>query len=89
MYYLLLYDYIDEVLERRPAFRAAHLELLGELHADGKVRMAGALSEPVDGAVIVCRERETAEWLAEHDPYVLNGLVKAHRIREWNVVIGD
>ena len=35
MYYMLLYDYVDDVLERRPAYRDAHLKLLTDLHERG------------------------------------------------------
>ena len=37
MYYVLLYDYSDDVLERRPPFRDEHLGMLRELNARGIV----------------------------------------------------
>ena len=31
---------------------------------------------------------EVAERFAEKDPYVINGLVKKWRVREWTTVVG-
>jgi len=31
---------------------------------------------------------EAAEHFAKTDPYVLNGLVKSWRVREWKTVVG-
>ncbi len=91
MYHILLYDYIEDVLERRPAYRDAHLKLLTDLHERGLVPLAGAWDEPVDGAAIVFNTGNTAdiESFVASDPYVQNGLVKSWRIRTWNVVIGS
>jgi len=52
--------------------------------------MAGALSEPVDGAVLIFRADDAAvpTRFAERDPYVRNGLVTRWKVREWNVVVG-
>jgi uncharacterized protein YciI len=52
--------------------------------------MAGAFSEPVDGATLVFRTNDPAvpRRFAQEDPYVKNGLVKDWRVCTWNVVIG-
>ncbi len=51
--------------------------------------MAGAFADPLDGATFVFKAtREEVETFVANDPYVQNGLVTAHRIREWAVVIG-
>jgi hypothetical protein len=52
--------------------------------------MAGALVEPVDGALFVFTtdDRSVVENFVASDPYVREGLVTAWRIRPWNVVIG-
>ena len=51
--------------------------------------MAGALSEPVDRAVLVFTSRKAAEEFAKIDPFYLNGLVRSCAIRKWNAVIGQ
>ena len=90
MFYVLQYDYVPDIVERRGPFRAEHLSLAGELLASGVLRMAGAWADPVDGAQFIFQtdDRSLIEAFVERDPYVLNGLVTAWRIREWNVVVG-
>ena len=89
MYSLLFYDYVDNIVERRAPFRAAHLTLAGEAHEQGFLLMAGALAEPVDGAVFVFTtdDRSVVEDFIARDPYVQEGLVTAWRVRPWNVVL--
>ncbi len=89
MYSLLFYDYVDHIVERRAPFREAHLALAGEFRERGVLRMAGALVEPVDGAVLAFAtdDRSVVEDFVARDPYVQEGLVTAWRIRSWNVVI--
>ena len=90
MHSLLFYDYVDNIVERRAPFREEHLTLAGEMHEQGILLMAGALTEPVDGAVFVFTtdDRSVVEDFVARDPYVRNGLVTSWRIRSWNVVIG-
>jgi uncharacterized protein len=90
MHSLLFYDYVNDIVERRAPFREAHLTLAREVHEQGTLRMAGALTEPVDGAVFVFTtdDRSVVEGFVARDPYVQAGLVTAWRIRPWNVVIG-
>ena len=90
MYYLLVYDVVDDYIERRAAFRDAHLTLAREAHARGELVMAGALADPADGAVLVFKADNptVAERFAESDPYVRNGLVTGWRVRTWTVVVG-
>lgn len=90
MYSLLFYHYVADIVERRGPVREAHLTLAGEAHQAGLLLMAGALVEPVDGAVFVfaTADRSVVEDFVARDPYVREGLVTAWRIRPWNVVIG-
>ena len=89
-YFLLLYDVVDDYLERRGEFRDEHLASARVAHERGEIVMAGALADPPDGAVLVFRGDgpEAAERFAEQDPYVKNGLVTRWRVRPWTVVIG-
>jgi uncharacterized protein YciI len=90
MWWLLLYDVVDDYLSRRPAFREEHLALASAAHERGELVLAGAFADPADGAVLVFRgpDRAVAEDFARADPYVRNGLVTTWRVREWSVVIG-
>jgi uncharacterized protein len=89
-YWLLLYDVVDDYVERRAPFRQAHLELARRAHERGELAMAGALAEPPDGAVLVFTADDPAavEAFARSDPYVKEGLVTSWRVRRWNVVVG-
>jgi uncharacterized protein YciI len=90
MHYVLFYDYVDDMANRRAPYRADHLALARQYHEQGKLLMAGAWADPLDGAALVFRVDDPAEVAAfvARDPYVVNGLVPSHRIREWTVVIG-
>lgn len=90
MYYMLLYDVVDNFIERRTVFREEHLKQVRDAHDRGELWLAGALVDPVDGAALVftTEDRSVAERFAQNDPYVKGGLVKQWRVREWNVVVG-
>ena len=85
---ILFYDYVPDIAEKRPAHRSAHLQLASEWHAAGRLRLAGAYAEPLDGAALVFSDRASAEEFPTVDPYVLNGLVTRWWVRDWTVVIG-
>ena len=86
---LLTYDYVPDILERRGAYRDAHLALLADLHARGIVVMAGAAGDPVDTAVFVFAgaNPQPAHDFVAADPYVAAGLVIAHAVVPWTVVV--
>jgi uncharacterized protein len=90
VYFLLFYDVVDDYVERRAAFREAHLGLARETYERGELVLAGALADPVDGAVLLFRgaDPSVADRFAQRDPYVVNGLVKNWHVREWTVVVG-
>ena len=90
MHYLLIYDVVDDYVNRRAPFRAAHLTLAREAVARGELVLGGALTNPADGAVLVFKgsSPDVAESFARKDPYVLNGLVTRWRVREWTTVVG-
>jgi hypothetical protein len=90
MHYLLFYDVVDGYVERRQPFRAAHLAHAQAAIARGELVLGGALTNPVDGAVLLFRGESpaVAERFAQADPYVLNGLIARWRVREWTTVVG-
>ena len=90
MYWLLLYDVVDDYVDRRAPYRADHLALATGAFGRGELVMAGALADPPDGAVLVFQGEtsEPAEAFARADPYVKNGLVTRWRVRQWTVVVG-
>jgi uncharacterized protein YciI len=89
-YYALFYQVVDGFVERRVAFREAHLAHARHAADRGELVLGGALAEPADTALIIFRgdSPEAARGFAETDPYVRNGLVQRWEVRLWNVVVG-
>ena len=86
-YYILFYDYVDDILERRTPHRDAHLEQIRAGKDDGRIVMAGPLgADPPRGAAIVFKDEAAAEAFAQRDPYVANGLVTDWHVDLWAVV---
>src|SRR5580693_10300153 len=90
-YYALLYELVEDMVTRRVPFREEHLRLAREARERGELVLAGALSEPVDRALLVfyVEDKSKVEDFARKDPYVLNGLAKKWQVRPWNVVVGN
>lgn len=93
-HFLLFYELADDYLERREAYRAAHLKLAWEAHERGELLQGGALEPAPDrtgGAVLFFQggDRSAAENFAKADPYVAEGLVKRWQVREWRTVVGE
>jgi len=90
-YYALFYYVVDDFVSRRSPYRDEHLRCAREANRRGELLLAGALSDPADGALLVFRapERSVVEDFARNDPYVTNGLVTRWEVRPWTVVIGN
>jgi hypothetical protein len=91
MHYLLIYEVADDYITRRTPYRAEHLKRAWEAQERGELILGGALANPPDGAVLLFQgaSPEAAQNFARTDPYVLNGVIKSWRVREWTTVIGD
>ena len=91
MHYLLFYEVAEDYVSRRAEFRDAHLQKAWEASVRGELVLAGALANPVDGAVLLFRgdSAEVAEKFARADPYVTSGAVKRWHVREWTTVAGE
>jgi uncharacterized protein len=91
MHFMLFYDFVDDYLQRRAEFRAEHLKLGREAVERGELVLAGALADPVDGALLLFKgdTSAAAETFAARDPYVREGLVTRWRVRPWTTVIGE
>jgi uncharacterized protein YciI len=83
---LMFYDYPSDLLERRGPLRAAHLQLIDEWKADGRILMAGAYGDPPVGGLFVFSADADPDAFADADPYVAGGLVLGRRVEPWLVV---
>jgi uncharacterized protein len=90
LHYLLIYDVVDDYVERRAPWRSGHLAHARAAVARREMVLGGALANPSDGAVLLFRGESpaAAEAFARADPYVVNGLVTRWRVREWTTVVG-
>jgi uncharacterized protein YciI len=89
MRWVLIYDLVDDYLERRPALREDHLALARAAHERGELLLAGALADPYDRALLVFAGDgpSGAEAFAAADPYMKAGLVTSWTVRQWNEVL--
>jgi uncharacterized protein YciI len=87
-HHLLLYDYVEDMADRRGPYREAHLGRIRSCQDEGRIVMAGALGDPPHGAAIVFKgaTREEIEQFVEDDPYVEADLVTKWYIERWTLV---
>jgi uncharacterized protein len=85
---LLLYVYVEDILERRVPYREEHLALVNAWKADGRLLMAGPLGDPPTGAAFVFQVNDLAEVdeFEAADPYIAAGLVTSHSLASWKLV---
>ena len=88
-HFLLTYTLVPDYLERRPAFRAAHLALARAAVERGELLLGGPLDPPEEAMLLFAADDAgVAEAFARDDPYVVNGIVARWRVREWITVVG-
>ncbi|HTX32940.1 MAG TPA: YciI family protein [Solirubrobacteraceae bacterium] len=86
--HILIYDYVDDLLERRAPFREAHLEAIRSARERGQLTLAGAVGDPPHGGMLVFQgvSPEEIDAYARRDPYMEAGLIQDYRIERWNLV---
>jgi len=91
MYFILFYNYVENIIEKRSPYREAHLGLTQEYIKRGELILGGAFANPTDSAAIIFKveDQTQIETFVANDPYVINGLVTKWYIREWSVVVGS
>ena len=87
-HFILFYTTVEGYVEKRAPYRAEHLALVLEYKKAGHIVLAGALKDPVDGAVLVfhVEDPEIIKEFVKKDPYVIHGLILRWDIREWTTV---
>ena len=89
--FLLHYDYIPDVLEKRGPYREGHLGLAQKLIEEGKCLSGGPTGEVnaeiPSGALFVFTELEAAKHFVENDPYVSGDIITGHKIEQYTVVV--
>jgi hypothetical protein len=87
-HYILTYELAPDYLDRRGAFRDAHLGLAWEAADKGDLLLGGAVGDPVESALLLFTDADAARAFAEADPYVREGIVRAWRVLPWTTVVG-
>jgi uncharacterized protein YciI len=88
MKYVLFYESADDVATKAPPHFPAHKARLDEFHGRGDLLLVGTFADAQkDGSMSVFRTREAAEEFANGDPFVLNGVVRAWRVLDWNEIL--
>jgi uncharacterized protein YciI len=88
MKYVVFYESADDVANRAPEHFPAHSARISEFHARGDILMVGIFADPQNqGSMAIFPTREAAVSFVEGDPFVLNGVVKSHEIREWREIL--
>ena len=90
-YVLLTLEYVDGMVEKRGPYREEHLAGAQRGFDEGKIVMAGALTDPVDAGVFVFKNctKEEVEAFVKADAYYKAGLIPGYSIRPWMVVVGN
>jgi uncharacterized protein YciI len=85
--YLLLYEYVPDMAERRGPHRGPHLERIKAEREAGHIDAAGAFDPPTGAAIVFTGvDREHVEAFAAADPYQRAGLITARRVERWKLV---
>ncbi len=91
MHFLVTYNYVADILERRAPHREAHLAHLATYVDKGQLILGGVTGDPVDAAAFALRLSDTAavDIFVSEDPYVKAGLVTGWQALPWTVVVGS
>jgi uncharacterized protein YciI len=82
---VVFYDAADDVLTRAAAVFPAHRARIDEFVARGQLLMVGTFGDPqAEGSMAIFTTRAAAEEFVAGDPFVLEGVVRASHIRDWN-----
>lgn len=87
--YAVIYRYTDDDAAR-DALRPAHRAYLSTLVEDGLLQVSGPWVGGDPGALLIytAESAEQVAALTAADPFVRDGVVRDHEVREWNAVLG-
>ncbi len=86
--WIVLYDYVDGMAEKRTPHRERHLARIHAERDAGHLLIAGAYGDGPDGGAFGFRgvDRKHVEEFVAGDPYVEAKLVVKHTIEPWKLV---
>ncbi len=85
-HHLLLYEYVQDMADRRTPHREAHLAHVGAEREAGRITFAGPYDPPTGAALVFADvDREHVEAFVAGDPYNAAGLISTWRVERWNL----
>ena len=84
---VVFYEASPNVMELAPRHFAAHKARLDAFQARGELLAVGPYADPREGSLAVFIDRTAAEAFVAEDPFVMNGVVAKHRIKEWREIL--
>jgi uncharacterized protein len=87
-HHLLLYVYPEDMADRRGPHRDEHLRRIQIEKDAGRLVLAGAIGDPINGGALAWKGAtpEEIEAFVQGDPYLEAGLILSYRIEPWNLV---
>lgn len=75
MLFVIIGHDAPDAKDKRPQHRPAHLAYLAPLAREGRVRLAGPLTDGSGSLIVIDAESRQEVWaLLSRDPYVVNGV---------------
>lgn len=87
MKHVLFYELAEDALPLAQEHFPAHRRRIAEFHERGPMLLGGTFADAPMGAMAVFTTREAAEEFMAADPFMQNGVVGAHRVREWDEIL--
>ena len=84
---VLFYELAADAMALAQEHFPAHRKRIEQFHERGVMLLVGTFSDAPVGAMAVFTTREAAEDFMAADPFLQNGVVGAHRIREWDEIL--
>jgi hypothetical protein len=85
--HVLFYELAPGAMALAQQHFPAHRARIAQFHERGLVLLVGTFADDPIGAMAVFTTREAAEEFTAADPFLLNGVVGAHRVRQWDEVL--
>jgi uncharacterized protein YciI len=80
----MLYEAVDDFLEKARANFEEHQKWFMTFAERGELLMIGPMMDGTGDAMGIFTTLEAAEAFVAGDPFVREGIVRTHTIREWN-----
>ena len=80
---VLRYETAPDAMEKAMEHFPAHSARCDEFKERGELLMVGTWADPTEGALAIFRSRGAAEEFVAGDPFVLNGVVARHELKDW------